>query len=187
MNRTLEALRRSRTLLFGFLALLVTSPVFAGESHSDAVISLRVHVTLVEKLGGDALRINVNTLEGHVQLAGTVAKRETRELAENIAQSVPGVTAVDNDIRTTKEITGSDKVDIAAKEVEHETKDALLAGKVRLELLNKMGTDAFKVHVDTANRVVYLSFSEGLGKAEREKAQQLATATEGVKKVIAHD
>ena len=62
-----------------------------------------------------------------------------------------------------------------------------LAGKVRLELLNKMGTDAFKVHVDTANNVVYLSFSEGLGKTEREKAAQLARATEGVKKVIAND
>ena len=187
MKKAPELLRLSRTLLFSFLALLATSPVFAGESHSDAMISLRVHVTLVEKLGGDALRINVNTLEGHVQLAGTVVKRETRELAENIAKSVPGVTAVDNDIRTTKEITGSDKVDIAAKEVEHETKDALLAGRVRLELLNKMGTDAFKVHVDTANNVVYLSFSEGLGKAEHEKAAQLARATEGVKKVIAND
>lgn len=167
-------------------AVLGLAPAVAAESHSDATVTFGVHVALIEKLGADALHVSVHTHAGHVQLAGTVAKRETRELAEGIAKQVAGVASVDNDVRTQKEITGTDPVATAAKEVEYEAKDALLASKVRLQLLNKMGSDAFKVHTRVANHVVYLSFADDLTAPERKKAEQLASATESVKKVIVH-
>ncbi|MDQ1347639.1 MAG: hyperosmotically inducible periplasmic protein [Acidobacteriota bacterium] len=168
------------------LALLMAgvAPARAAESHSDTMITLGVHVALIEKLGADALQISVNTHAGHVQLAGTVAKRETKELAPAIAKGVSGVASIDNDLRTQKEVTGSDAVSVAAKEVEHESKDALLASKVRLALMNKMGTDAFKVHTHVANNVVTLAFTGDLAAAERAKAEQIAGGMESVKKVI---
>ncbi len=173
--------------LVAVLGLAVVGPAQAAEKHSDATISLAVHVALLGKLGVDAGHVSVNTHAGHVQLAGTVAKRETRELAGDIAKTVAGVVSVKNDIRTQKEITGSDAVSVATKEAELETKDALLASQVRLQLLNKMGTDGFKVHIRVANKVVFLSFSDDLGSAERAKAEQLTRDLEDVKKVIVHN
>ncbi len=185
-------MKRFKTVMFSLalvavLGLAAAGPAQAAEKHSDATISLAVHVALLDKLGTDSLHVSVNTHAGHVQLAGTVAKRETRELAGDIAKTVAAVVSVDNDIRTQKEITGSDAVSVAAKEAELESKDALLASKVGLQLLNKMGTDGFKVHTRVANKVVYLSFSDDLGSAERAKAEQVARGVEGVKKVIVHN
>ena len=182
-------MKRFRTVMFSLalvavLGLAAAGPAQAAEKHSDATISLAVHVALLEKLGADAAHVSVNTHAGHVQLAGTVAKRETKELAGDIAKTVAGVVSVKNDIRTQKEVTGSDAVSVATKEAELETKDALLASKVRLQLLNKMGTDGFKVHIVVANKVVFLSFSDGLGSSQRATAEQLARGVEGVKKVI---
>lgn len=168
------------------LGVISVGTAQAAEGHTDAGISASVHVVLLEKLGADALHVSVHTHEGHVQLAGTVTKRETKELAEDIAKKVSGVVSVDNDLRTVKEITGSDRVSVAAKEVEHETKDAILTGRVRAHLIGKMGSDALKVHIHTADGVVYLTFSKELGKAERKKSAELARGTEGVKKVISH-
>jgi osmotically-inducible protein OsmY len=174
-------------LLAGLMLLGATAvgaPAWAAESHSDSMVSVGVHVALLDKLGMDSIHISVNTHEGHVQLAGTVAKRETRELATSIAKAVDGVASVRNDIRTQQEVTGSDKVSVAANEGEREVKDKLLAGRVSLQLLNKMGTDALKVHPRVANHVVMLSFSDDLGAAERAKAVELARGVESVKKVI---
>lgn len=83
-------------------------------------------------------------------------------------------------------MTGSDAISVAAKEAEYESKDALLTSRVHLHLMNKMGTDAFKVHVHSASNVVYLSFAADLGAADRAKAEQLARGMESVKKVIVH-
>src|SRR5215204_6997895 len=66
---------------------------WAGEEENveDASLATDIRLALIEKLGFDALSINVDTAGGSVFLTGGVEKRATQELAEEVARSVPGV------------------------------------------------------------------------------------------------
>ncbi|HEX8039226.1 MAG TPA: BON domain-containing protein, partial [Chryseosolibacter sp.] len=50
----------------------------------------------------DASEIEVAVSEGNVVLSGTVENRESKRLAEDIAESVSGVQNVENTLRVTK-------------------------------------------------------------------------------------
>jgi hyperosmotically inducible periplasmic protein len=162
----------------------LAAAVAEDETHSDLGISTSVRITLLEKFGSDSLHVSLDTQDGNVQLAGTVAKRETRELAEEVVKSVEGVKSLKNDIRLKSEVEGSGAVETTAKEAESETSDALPEARVHMRLLEHMGTDALKVHVEVASSVVTLRFDESLAKADRKEAKKLAQGTESVKKVI---
>lgn len=70
----------------------------AGEFLSDAAITGRVKAALVEASQIDAMKINVETIDGNVVLSGVVATDEIADLAEQIAEGIEGVKSVENDI-----------------------------------------------------------------------------------------
>ena len=70
------------------LVLLVAQAAVAAENQSDWTTPLNVKLALLNKLGTDSLKIEVDSTAGAVTLTGTVAKRETRELAETVMQIV---------------------------------------------------------------------------------------------------
>ena len=137
------------------------------------------------ELGADSLHVDVEANAGALTLSGTVAKRETRELAETVAKSVAGVNSVENDILLEASVANPDKVGVAAGEAEAEVKDAILATRVRLALVDNLGSNGFRIGTEVASGVVTLEFERDFAAALRQEASQVAGHVEGVKKVVA--
>jgi hyperosmotically inducible protein len=170
---------------FGFVAFGATgSAAVASDDPADWKTTLSVKLALLDKLGADSLQIDVDTAAGAVNLSGSVDKRETVELAGTVAKSVDGVKSVDNDVVLEGASTKPKKV---AAEAEAEVKDAVLETKIRLALVDKMGTDGFKVGTEAASGVVTLEFAKDFGSARRQEAISVVRGVSGVSKVLSVD
>ncbi len=165
--------------------LIAGTAVNAADNQADWTTTLNVKLALLNKLGTDSLHVDVDSNTGAVTLKGIVAKRETRELADTIAKSVTGVTSVQNDILLEASVENPDKAGVAAGEAEAELKDAVLATRVRLVLVKRMGPDGFRIGTEAANGVVTLRFGEDFVAAQREKATKHVKNVTGVTRVLA--
>ena len=67
-----------------------------GELTDDTVITTKVKAALLQDPGTAALAIGVETFIGGVQLTGSVDSVDTKQRAQDIAERVDGVIAVDN-------------------------------------------------------------------------------------------
>ena len=145
---------------------------------------------LVDGLGaGKALDLSqTGPVEGYdVTLKGTVVKRETLELANSVAKSVTGVKGVKNDLHVAANVNNPSQTAVAAGETEAELEDAVLSTKVRLALVDKMGTDGFKIGTVAASGVVSLEFDKEFTAARRSEAAKVVKSVDGVTKVISVD
>jgi hyperosmotically inducible periplasmic protein len=172
-------------------ALTTAGAVYADHTpeHEKAnwTTTLNVKLALLNKLGNDSLRIDVETNDGAVNLRGTVNKRETLELAETVAESVSGVKTVDNDLSLKANEQNPSTASVAAGEAEAEVKDAVLETKIRLALVDKMGTDGFRIGTEAASGVVTLEFGSELSAARRQEAKRIVEGVGGVHKVVSVD
>ena len=69
-----------------------------GTYVDDATLTTRVKAKFAEDKTVSALAISVETFKGLVQLSGFAKSGEERSMAERLARSVSGVSAVKNDI-----------------------------------------------------------------------------------------
>jgi hyperosmotically inducible periplasmic protein len=69
-----------------------------GQYVDDATITTRVKARFAEDKDVSAMRINVETLKGVVQLAGFATTETEKTRAAQVAREVPGVQTVKNDI-----------------------------------------------------------------------------------------
>jgi len=169
-------------------AMLVgASAAQASENQADWTTTLSVKLALLEKLGTDSLRIEVETTEGAVTLKGTVAKRETLELAQSVSKSVAGVKSMKSDLHLEANVENRSQAAVAAGETEAEVKDAILSTRIRMALIDKMGRDGFKIGTVAANGVVTLEFDRDFANARRADAVKVVEAVDGVTKVISVD
>ena len=159
----------------------------AADNQADWTVTLNVKLALLEKLGTDSLHMDVETNAGDVVLKGTVVKRETLELAQSVAKSVAGVKSVKNSFELKANVENPSQTAVAAGETEAEVKDAMLATKVRLALVEKMGTDGFNTTTVAANGVVTLQFDKAISNARRAEAAKVVQSVDGVVKVISLD
>lgn len=178
---------RSSSLAAGLLSLLVASgagdaaPPAPHEKEesvrvTNALQASAVRTKLIEKLGGDALKINVTVAGEKAFLTGSVEKKVTQEMAKEVALSVPGIKSVENEL---KEIAGAG----AAVASGHEVEDALLESKVKNVLLAEIGVNAFRIEVESTDGVVSLRgklANANVVRAAVEKAESI----KGVKRVI---
>ena len=67
-----------------------------GELTDDTVITTKVKAALLQDPGTAAIAIGVETLIGGVQLSGSVDSVDKKQRAQDIAERVDGVIAVDN-------------------------------------------------------------------------------------------
>jgi osmotically-inducible protein OsmY len=151
----------------------------------SALTGLRVKTVLLEKLGKDALNIDVEMKDGEAVLSGTVTERSTQELAEEAAKSVDGVSSVDNRLKIQVATSGSpgETAERAARDFGDEVADAALESRVHLRLFGEIGRYATRLQVEATDGVV--SVRGKLPDRERKKlALKSAKATKGVKKVI---
>lgn len=77
-----------------------------GQYVDDATISTRVKARLAEDPAVSAMRIQVETLNGTVQLAGFATTQTEKDRAGQLAQTVPDVKVVRNNI-IVRSATGS--------------------------------------------------------------------------------
>jgi len=160
-------------------AVATGGAVAAGSetSNPDWMTTAKVKLTLLEKLGAEALEINVDTNDGRVTLSGDVEKRESKELAPKYAKSVEGVRSVDDRLKL--EADGSS----AAAKAEAEVKDAILESRMRIALIDALGGEGFRIGTEAVNGVVLLEFDRDTTKATRERAVRAVKALDGVRKV----
>lgn len=69
-----------------------------GEYVDDAAISTRVRTRFAQDPKVSLMRLDVNTLNGVVQLSGFATSQEEKDRAAQLARSVPDVRGVRNDI-----------------------------------------------------------------------------------------
>lgn len=168
-------------------AFLFTAGAAIADDKSDWMVNRDVKHALLVKLGADALRIDVNSTGGNVNLLGTVGKRETKELATTIAKSVKGVHLVDNDLELAATINNPSAAGAAATEGEAEIKDAMMETTVRWALLDKLGSEGVKVGTEAASGVITLEFERDWSASKRQEAIAAVKGLDGVKKVVTVD
>ncbi|RZI84376.1 MAG: BON domain-containing protein [Rubrivivax sp.] len=71
----------------------------SSEALSDAAITTRVNAQLAADPSLSALKIDVDTQNGHVRLSGTAPDAAARDRATTMASAVNGVVAVDNQLK----------------------------------------------------------------------------------------
>ena len=175
------------------LALMGATTAYAATSakaeptQADWMTTLNVKLALLDKLGSDTLHIDVASHRGIVRLKGTVDKRETKELATTIAMGVRHVDSVENGIHLESAEANPSHAGAAVGEADAEVKDAVLETRLRLALIDKMGSDGFRIGTDAADGVVTLSFDQAFNGGSRERAIAIATAMAGVTKVVSVD
>lgn len=147
-------------------------------SVSEALTEVALKAKLITKLGADGLHIHVAVQGSKVVLTGQVEKKESQELAKEVALSVEDVKDVDN------RLTQSPATETSAmKDVELEIKDGVLETKVKSALLTQVGENALKIEVEATNGVVSLRGT--VPSAEISKtAVAKAKSVSGVSKVI---
>lgn len=154
----------------------------AEENVEDASLATDIRLALLEKLGFDALSINVDTDGGRVYLTGGVEKRATQELAEEVARSIHGVSKVDNRL-TLKGGSGENAVEHAMTSTELEVQDAALELRVGKNLLGEIGRHALSLEVESTDGVVSVR-GKVPDRQRKDLALKAAQGTPGVKKVI---
>ena len=70
-----------------------------GQSFDDATITGKVKADFIESPLTKGRDISVTTTHGVVQLSGFVDSNEQRNEAARVAEAVPGVRSVDNELR----------------------------------------------------------------------------------------
>lgn len=70
----------------------------AANAVSDATITASINAELAKDASLSALKINVDTVNGHVALKGTAPDEGARDRATQLAAGVEGVSSVDNQL-----------------------------------------------------------------------------------------
>lgn len=146
----------------------------------NAILHSKVRLALLEALGTDALRMEIDVNEGNVSLAGNVREPASRDRAADVVRKVGGVKDVKTDLRLV--MAGTDDVPPMDK-LGKEVADQKLEAKVRLALLEEIGAAALKVSIKAADGTVTLSGN--LDERDlRDRAEKTAKGTEGVNRVV---
>ena len=173
--------------LIGATAARAATAAKVDAPQVDGTTALNVKLALLDKLGTDALHINVKSIGGTVRLSGTIEQQKAKDRAAAITMSTRGVHRVENGIRLGAAVANPGQAGAPAGAGEAEVKDAVLETRLQLALIDKMGSDGFGIGTDSANGVVTLSFDVGSNSDSRERAVAIATAMAGVSKVLSVD
>ncbi len=140
-----------------------------GQYLDDATMTAKVKADLMKDDSVKATEIKVETTQGVVQLSGFVGSEEARKHAEELAKSIAGVKSVRNDlaVQSTQQTVGQ-SVD-----------DTVITTKVKAALLADDEVKGLAINVETSGGTVQLTGS-AKSDSERQKAEQLAKAVNGV-------
>jgi len=162
-----------------------------GSDHpiDDSVITTKVKARLVKDRQVHARDIEVKTVNGVVELSGTVRSKREASKAASLARNVKGVKSVKNDLQVAaasapapaSEKPAKDRP-ATAKGSDQPVSDSVITTKVKALYVKDKDVSFRTVEVKTVNGVVHLG-GTAKSKEEADKAASLARDVEGVKSV----
>jgi osmotically-inducible protein OsmY len=158
------------TLAFATTALamfVISTPLCASETDDQIESAFKKTYVYRTQLKNEAFKIEANA--GVVTLTGTVTEEAQKDLAQETAASLPGVTRVDNQL-------------MIKNEVADKNSDRWIHGKVKLALLFHRHVSFRKTSVEVKDGVVTLK-GEASSLAQKELTAEYAGDVEGVKEV----
>ena len=185
-----------------WLSAAVLAVATVACSQSDAGITTAVKSKLAADDTVKAYRIDVDTKSRVVTLNGKVDNALARTRAVELAKATDGVVDVVDNMTVVAGVTPPGGLDDAAMNRARDAAasattatadtvgtagaavgDAALTAKVKTKFLADTAISGLKIDVDTKNDVVTLSGTVPTA-AEKRRAVDVATATEGVKSVV---
>src|SRR3954468_13739831 len=166
----------------------------------DSLITTKVKGKLVGDKQTRKDNIEIETVDGVVNLTGSAASKSNASRAVTLARQVKGVKSVKNNIEidAAKTAQSRDSVDTYEKKSKtagatasgtgsgaksnQPVKDTEITTKVKAKFLEDKAVSATDIHVKTVNGVVQLT-GNAKSRDEATKAAEIARGTEGVKSV----
>lgn len=166
-----------------------TAPERAGDAVGDALLELEVKSMLLKRLGSEAFRIEVEVENHAASLSGEVRTVTALEMAPQWTAKVGGIETVRSDLKiSAPEPDAPPPAEPAedkgtGRRAGEAVDDAVLETKVKSRLLTKIGFNAFRIEVESVQRVVTLTGTVP-DPETRALAVKHARATRGVQSVI---
>ncbi len=142
----------------------------AGAQIEDEANELRAVNRIAERFN-DGVHVNVTSFNRAVLLTGEVPDAGTREAIEKIAQGLPNVRSVANEL----EVAG-------VSSITSRSNDSLITSKVKVRLLDAKRVNPMHLKVVTEAGVVYMMGI--VTEQEGTDAAEVARTTGGVRKVV---
>ncbi|HEV8199010.1 MAG TPA: BON domain-containing protein [Candidatus Polarisedimenticolia bacterium] len=168
----------------GAIGLVLLVALAGCAETKDATVTGTVKTKLAADSQVSAGEIKVDTTNGVVTLTGNIDSQAAKDRAIQIARDTKGVTQV-KDMISVREGAHSGDAPSPSRTMGERLDDGTITSRVKKSLLDDPAVRGLKIDVDTREGVVYLTGSIP-GQAEREKAVQIARATEGVRDVEAN-
>ena len=167
----------------------------------DSLITTKVKGKLIGDKQTRKDNIEIETVDGVVNLTGSAASKANAARAVALAKQVKGVKSVKNNIeidaantaaardsvdtynkRSTTASAASTKTGSGGGRSDQPLKDTEITTKVKAKFVEDKAVSALDIHVKTVNGVVNLT-GNAKNKEESAKAAEIARGTEGVKSV----
>lgn len=135
-----------------------------------------------ENLSPFEIDVEVNGNTAH--LVGTVGSEIDKNLAEQVALGVEGITEVKNELKVNPDVDEAESSERHTKDSEfvRSVKDATLTAQVKMKLLGNESVSGLDIDVDTDNEVVTLKGAVPTD-AVKQLAEKVASNTENVREV----
>ena len=150
---------------------LATDERGVGRVWDDATITAKVKNALGESHGVRARKIDVDTVEGAVILTGIVETQEEARKAVEIAEGVPGVKEVKNNLQ------------VGTRSLGEALDDKIIGSKVKAKLIKEPGIRSLNIDVDVNKGVVTLTGVVGY-QNQKDRVMEIARTTSGVIEVV---
>lgn len=151
----------------------------AGQSASDARREAVIWTTYATNQNLRASAIEVEVKSGTAILTGTVESEVEKNLAEQLAKNVSGISRVDNRIAVDANYRPVARTDGTERDFGTFVSDATITAQVKSKLLWNTNTEGLEIDVDTMNGKVRLTGTADTA-AARDLAARLASNTQGV-------
>jgi len=143
-----------------------------GETIDDSAISTKVKAALARDDNTSAMRTNVETFRGVVQLNGFASSATEKAEATRVARSVSGVQRVENNL----------KIDSSGRSAGEVVDDKVIEAKVKTDLIADPAVAGREVKVAVRDGIVQLGgFVDNA--QQKMQAERIAAAVGGVKSV----
>lgn len=161
---------------------------------SDATITMNIQSRYFSDDALKAREVDVDTENGVVTLTGSVPSEAARGQAENIAQSVTGVTRVQNNLRVEAETAGVDqgrpnvpaisRTGKSADDADDRVNASWITTKIQAQYFADVDVKGRTIDVTTSPDGRVTLAGTVTSTAERDEALRIARTTEGVREVI---
>lgn len=183
-----------RRMLVGWTGIAIAAVLTVGCAQSDPGITTAVKSKMAADDTVKAYRIDVDTKDRVVTLSGAVDTPQARERAMELARTTDGVRDVVDRLTVTPGATPTTGIDDPMQDRAREgadkaadampdLSDAGITTKVKSKFLGDTDVPGLKIDVDTTDGVVTLTGTVETA-AEKQRAMELAKATDGVKNVV---